>query len=175
MNFNYKDCTCLNKIHQINRKKIVASFMLYLTEPTANSMLVFVLRQENTSYKKTLALRGFKPKWPWVPLKNDTSDFSNPSVYEIDIFCDNHWIFWTFSMFQLWNKFSVKQKQFSKNCTPVFQLKVLLLKAQHFHTKLTSQKSMSRQIKQRVQNGPITKNTDLPLTVKFFFEHLISV
>ena len=37
--------------------------------------------------------------------------------------------------------------------------RVLRLKMQHFHTKLLCQKSMLRQIKWGVQNGPIT-NTE---------------
>ena len=50
---------------------------------------------------------------------------------------------------------------------------VLRLKAQNFH--LRYQKSLLRQIKQEVQNRPITKNGVLPLTTWFFFENLIWV
>ena len=42
------------------------------------------------------------------------------------------------------------------------------MKAQHFHKKLSYQKSMLRQNEWGVQNGPITKNGPLPLTTSFF-------
>ena len=43
------------------------------------------------------------------------------------------------------------------------------LKAQYFHTKLSCQKPMFRQIEWEGQNGPITKDGVLPLTTFFFF------
>ena len=48
-----------------------------------------------------------------------------------------------------------------------FLSKVLLLKAQHLHTKLTFQKPMLRQIERGVPNGPITKTADLPQSTYF--------
>ena len=42
------------------------------------------------------------------------------------------------------------------------------MKAQHFHTKLFSQKTILRQIEWEVQIGPTTKNGLLPLTASFF-------
>ena len=38
----------------------------------------------------------------------------------------------------------------------------------HFHTILICQKPMLRQIEWGVQNGPITKNGNLPLTTLYF-------
>ena len=57
---------------------------------------------------------------------------------------------------------SLKTKPFLKNWSTNFLVKVLLLKAQHLHTKLTRQKPMLRQIEWGVQNRPTTKNADLP-------------
>ena len=48
------------------------------------------------------------------------------------------------------------------------------LTTQHIHTKLLDQKPVLRQIKLEVQNGPITKNGVLPVTLPFF-ENFISV
>ena len=42
--------------------------------------------------------------------------------------------YWKFLLLQLRVKFSEKQKPFTKNLSLVFQLKVLRLKMQHFHT-----------------------------------------
>ena len=47
---------------------------------------------------------------------------------------------------------------------PSFSLKVLLFKAQHFHTKLICHKPLLRQIECGVQNEPIAKNAVLQLT-----------
>ena len=58
-------------------------------------------------------------------------------------------------------------------CT-AFWLKVLLLNAQLFHTKLICQKLMLKQIEWGAQNGPITKNEDLPRTT-YFFKNLVLV
>ena len=72
--------------------------------------------------------------------------------------------FWTFSILQLWNRFSGKRKLFKKTGV----LKALRLKTHHFHTKLPYQKPMLRQIEWWLQNGPITKNGVLPVTTSFF-------
>ena len=47
------------------------------------------------------------------------------------------------------------------------------MKVQHFHTKLSRQKAMLRQIEWEIQNGPIKEYGLLPLTTSFFFENLI--
>ena len=70
------------------------------------------------------------------------------------------------------NKLSLKQvseklKPFLENRSTVFEFRVLRLKVQHFHTKLPSQKAVSRQIEWGVQNGPITKNSFPLITLLF--------
>ena len=54
-------------------------------------------------------------------------------------------------------------------------MKVLPLKVWHFRTKLPSQKPMLRQIESGVQNGPITKNTDLPVAILFLWKLRFSI
>ena len=49
------------------------------------------------------------------------------------------------------------------------------MKTHHFHTKLPYQKSMLRQIKWWLQNGPITKNGVLPVTTLFFWKFCFSL
>ena len=71
-------------------------------------------------------------------------------------------------------EFSEKPKPFSENWLTVFRLKVLRLKAQHFHTKLTCKKPMLREIEWGVQNGPIAKNGVLPETILCFWTFWIS-
>ena len=105
-----------------NRQKwMVASFSI-LTGFTKKFESVSVLTKE------TLFLRGFilRPTGRlYVLLINGTRDFlKRPSVWEIGMFvCANHWKFWTFSILQLWNKFSQKRKTFSKNWSTVFSWK----------------------------------------------------
>ena len=91
------------------------------------------------------------------------------------LLCDNHWKFWTFSILQLWNKLSEKRKPFSKNWSTVYLLKALRLKTQQFYTKLLCQKAMLMQIEWGVQNEPITKNEDLPVTTLFFRKFCFSL
>ena len=49
------------------------------------------------------------------------------------------------------------------------------MKTHHFHTKLTYQKLMLRQIEWWVQNWPITKNGILPVTALFFRKFCFSL
>ena len=67
-----------------------------------------------------------------------------------------------------------KTKTFLKILITVFQLKLLLLKAQYFHTKLPYRKLRLRQMEWGLKIGLIAKNAVLPLTT-LFFEDLISV
>ena len=48
-------------------------------------------------------------------------------------------------------------------------MRAFTLKTYHLHTKLSYQKSILRQIKWWVQNGPATKNGVLPVTNLFFW------
>ena len=57
----------------------------------------------------------------------------------------------------------------------MFYLKAVRSKTQHFHTKLSYQKPMLRQIEWWVQNGPITKNGVLPVTTLFFWKFCFSL
>ena len=68
-----------------------------------------------------------------------------------------------------------KTKTFSKNWSTIFSLKLLRLKTHHFHTKLSCQKPMLRQIEWGVQNGPTTKNGVLPVTALFFWKFYFSL
>ena len=49
------------------------------------------------------------------------------------------------------------------------------MKTHHFHTKLTYQKPMLRQIEWWVQNGPIKKNGVLPVTSLLFWKFCFSL
>ena len=117
-------------------------------------------------YGKVWAERsiGFSKKWyKWFS--------KQPSVGEIDMFlCDNQWKISTFSILKLWNQFSGRRKPFSKNWNTIFLLKLIRLKTHHFHTKVSCQKPMLRQIESGVQNGPITKNGTLAVTALFFWK-----
>ena len=73
-----------------------------------------------------------------------------------------------FQYFKTGTIFSKKLKPFLKSCSTVFELRILRLKVQIFHTKLSCQKPMLRQIEWRVQNVPITKNE--VLTFIYFLE-----
>ena len=83
-----------------------------------------------------------------------------------------------FSILYVWNRFSGKQKLFSKTGVQYFYLKALTLKTHHFHTKLSNQKQMLWQIKWWLQNRPITKNGVFPVTTllfwKFYFNLITS-
>ena len=59
-----------------------------------------------------------------------------------------------------------KMKTFQK--TEVTLVESTKIENHHFHTILICQKPMLRQIEWGVQNGPITKNGNLPLTTLFF-------
>ena len=87
--------------------------------------------------------------------------------------CGNHQKFWTFSILQLWNKFSEKRKHFPKKLSTVFQLKLQRLKTQHCHIKLPRQ--MSRQLEEEVQSVSINKDDILPVTILFFWKFCFSL
>ena len=78
-------------------------------------------------------------------------------------------------MVQIWNRFSGKRKSFSKNWSSAPSLKALRLTTHHFHAKLPCQKTMLRQIKPWLQNGPITKNGVLPVTALVFLKFYFSL
>ena len=65
-----------------------------------------------------------------------------------------------------------KTKTFSKKRGYRFSLR---LKTHHFHTKLTYQKPMLRQIEWWEQSGPITKNGVLPVTTLTFWKCYFSL
>ena len=88
---------------------------------------------------------------------------------------DNHWKFWSFSILHIWNKFSAKCEPFSKNSSTVFSLKVLRLKMQHFHTKVSYQKPILRTVERGVRDGLIKKNRVLPVTASFFRKFCFSL
>ena len=58
---------------------------------------------------------------------------------------------------------------FFKKLENSFVVKSTMTESVHIHTKLPSQKPMLRQIEWGVQNGPITKNTVLPVSIFFIF------
>ena len=61
-----------------------------------------------------------------------------------------------------------KMKTFFKKLEYRFLIESPKLETHHFHTKLPKQKPMIRQIEWWVQNGHITKNGVLPVTILFF-------
>ena len=63
---------------------------------------------------------------------------------------------------------------FQKNRVP-FLVESTRLKTHHFHTKLTNQKPMLRQIEWWVQNIPFTKNEVLPVTTSLFWKFCFSL
>ena len=72
-----------------------------------------------------------------VLLKDSTTDFQkDPPFGRLMFLCKNHWKFGNFQYFNF------ETKPFPKNWSNFFQLKVLRLKTQHFHTKLSCQKSV---------------------------------
>ena len=89
--------------------------------------------------------------------------------------CDNQWKFWTFSILQLWNRFSGKRKNFSKSWSNVFLVESIKIENALFPYKLPYQKSMLRQIEWWAQNGAITKNEVLPVTTLFFWKFCFSL
>ena len=70
-----------------------------------------------------------------------------------------------FKRFQ-WFNFETDSLE-NENLFSIFQLKALRFKTHHFHTKLPYQNPTLRQIKWRLQNGPITKNEVLLVTAFF--------
>ena len=64
---------------------------------------------------------------------------------------------------------------FQKNSSTVFSLKVLRLKTQHFHTKVSCQKPILRTVERGVQDGLIKKNRVLPATASFFRKFCFSL
>ena len=87
--------------------------------------------------------------------------------------CGNHQKFWTFSILQLWKKFSEKRKHFPKKLSTVLQLKLQRLKTQHCRIKLPRQ--MSRQLEEEVQSVSINKDEVLPVTILFFWKFCFSL
>ena len=63
--------------------------------------------------------------------------------------------------FKCFEKNFLKNKNLKKS--PIFYLKVLRSKTQHFHTKLLCQKLILRQIEWEMHNGPIAENGVLAL------------
>ena len=80
-----------------------------------------------------------------------------------------------FLYFNFKSRFLKNANPTQKNWSTIFQLKVLRLKTQHFHTKLLSQKPVLRQKECGVQNGPITRNGVLPVTTLFFRKFCFSL
>ena len=68
-----------------------------------------------------------------------------------------------------------KTKTFFKKLEYQFYLKELRWKTHDFHTKLSKQKVMLRQIEWWVQNGPIAKNAVFPVTILFFLKFCFSL
>ena len=131
------------KFDPLNRSK---NEWLFLSASfTAKFELVFVLTLGNV-FSKRFDFKANRKNM--IFLKSNTRNFQkNPSIWEIGMFLyDNQWKFWTFSILQLWNRFSGKRKPFSKNWSTNFYLKALRLITYHFHTKLLYQKPMLRQI-----------------------------
>ena len=82
--------------------------MLFSASFTAKSELVFVLTLENVFYKRFY----FKANRKSIGfLKNGARNFQNSPPFERS--ASFQWKFWTFSTFQLKNKFSGKQSSFS--------------------------------------------------------------
>ena len=82
-----------------------------------------------------------------------------------------------FERFQYYNFETIflKNANSLQKTRALFQLQVLRLKTQHFHTNLLCQKPMLRQIEWGVQNRPITKNGVLPVTSSFFRKFCFSL
>ena len=64
---------------------------------------------------------------------------------------------------------------FFKKLENSFVVKSTMIESVHIHTKLPSQKPMLRQIEWGVQNGPITKNTVLPVSTFFLFFFFLKI
>ena len=124
----------LNKTLQLNNFKI---------RTTMNAkMSVFVICFEAITYfllynlhDSTFNCRGLILK---VPLKRyfwNLPPFKRSTYFYVTVT-------WDFELwrFYLWNKFYEKLKPYFKKWSTTFYLKVLRLKAQHFHAKLTCQK-----------------------------------
>ena len=80
-----------------------------------------------------------------------------------------------FKYFNFLTNFLENKSLFKKTGVLFFKLKPVILKTHHFHTKLTCQEPMLRQIVWEVQNGPITKTDVLPVATLYFFENCILV
>ena len=82
-----------------------------------------------------------------------------------------------FESFQYFNfqKIFWKTNTFFKKLEYRFLVKKIRLKTQHFHTKLSCQKAMLRQIDWEVPNKLITKNGFLPLHALFFWKFCFSI
>ena len=94
---------------------------------------------------------------------------------------ERHVFMWQLvEIFKIFNTSTLKKsfwktKHFPKSWSIIFQLKVLSLKTQHFHTKLPYQKLMLRQIEWGVQNGPNTKSRVLSVTNLFYRKFCFSL
>ena len=85
--------------------------------------------------------------------------------------CFNVTISGNFEHFQCFNfetNFLKNAKTLFKKLDYGFLVEILRLKTHHFHTKLSCQKPMLRQIEWGVQNRLLTKNGVLPVTTLFF-------
>ena len=123
--------------------------------------------------RKTLFLRGFilKPTARALVLPKTVL-----GIFKIPLrFRDRHVFTW--KLLETLNVFNTstlkiffeKRKLFSKKWSIIFFVESTKLKTQHFPTKLLYQKPMlRRQIECGVQNGHITKNMVLPVTILFF-------
>ena len=116
-------------------------------------------------------VQGPGPGFSSTPKKLYSGFSKQPSVWEIDMF----FMWQSVEILNVFNTLTLKQifwrkKTFSKNWGTVFQLKALRLKTHNFHTNLSYQKPMLKQIEWWVQNGPITKNRVLPVTTLVFWK-----
>ena len=74
-----------------------------------------------------------------------------------------------------WKPNFSKTETFFKKIEYSFLVEVTRIKTHYFHTILSSQKSMLRQLEWEVQDGPITKNRVLPVTTLFFWKFCFSI
>ena len=82
---------------------------------------------------------------------------------------DRHVFMWTISILQLSNKFSGKRETFSKKLEYRFLVESPKIETHHFHTKLSYQKLMLRQIECWVQNGLIITTSNYLIFLNFCF------
>ena len=125
-----------------------------------------------------LRLTGFilKPAKSAYRIFLGTRDFQNNSLFERSA-CFYVTVTGNFGHFQYSNFETsfLKTENFFLNWRSAFQLNILRLKTQHFHTKLPCQKPTLKQTKWGIQNGLITKNGVLPVTALFFSKFYFSI